>query len=54
MTKVVNAVLLLLFLLSENLREDFLPENGRFHCHFWSENLNFDARSVLSTSIDAL
>ena len=33
---------------SENLRGDFLPDNRRLHCHFWSDYLDFDARSILS------
>ena len=26
--------------------EGLLPENGRLHCYFWSDYLNFDARSL--------
>ena len=35
--------------ISEYINDDFLPENSRLHYHFWSDFLNFDARSILPT-----
>ena len=50
--KVAQSVLNLIIIrfdgsVSENLLGNFLSENVRLDCYFWSDFLNFDARSIL-------
>ena len=35
-------------LVSENMCEDFLPENGRLQLHFWYNSLNFEASLIFA------